>query len=157
MTAMNFRVRAATPIDAEAIAELMFALWPDEPLAELRSACEETIAGRPASTMPLALFVAEDSERRIIGFVEVGLRSHADGCDGRQAVGFVEGWYVKPAHQRTGVGRALIEMAEEWSRARGCIEIGSDTWLDNEGSELAHRAIGFEVVDRCVHFRKALR
>jgi len=28
--------------------------------------------------------------------------------------------------------------------------------LENERSQRAHEALGFEVVDRCVHFRKKL-
>jgi hypothetical protein len=28
--------------------------------------------------------------------------------------------------------------------------------LDNEASQRAHSALGFEVVDRCVHFRKQI-
>ena len=34
--------------------------------------------------------------------------------------------------------------------------MASDTWVENEGSQLAHEALGYEVVDRCVHFRKSL-
>jgi aminoglycoside 6'-N-acetyltransferase I len=34
--------------------------------------------------------------------------------------------------------------------------MASDTWLDNLGSQSAHEALGFEVVDRCVHYRKRL-
>jgi aminoglycoside 6'-N-acetyltransferase I len=113
--------------------------------------------GQPLSTLPLALFVAEDAESRTIGFVEVALRSHADGCDARQPVGFIEGWYVSADHRRSGVGRALIKVAEDWALEQGCIEMASDTWIDNPGSERAHQALGYEVVDRCVHFRKPLR
>ena len=46
--------------------------------------------------------------------------------------------------------------AEEWARAHGCLEMASDTWIDNEESQRAHEALGFEVVDRCVNFRRAL-
>jgi hypothetical protein len=46
--------------------------------------------------------------------------------------------------------------AEPWSRRQGYREIASDTWLDNVGSQTAHQALGFEVVDRCVNYRKAL-
>jgi aminoglycoside 6'-N-acetyltransferase I len=31
-----------------------------------------------------------------------------------------------------------------------------DTWLDNVDSQRAHRVLGFEVVDRCVNYRKNL-
>jgi hypothetical protein len=40
--------------------------------------------------------------------------------------------------------------------AAGARELASDTWIDREGSQRAHEALGFEVVDRCVHYRKAL-
>ncbi len=114
------------------------------------------LAGTPPSTMPLVVFVAE-IEGNVVGFVEVGLRSHADGCDPLRPVGFVEGWYVEPGHRRCGVGRALLRAGEEWARSQGCKEIASDTWADNEPSQRAHEALGFEVVDRCVHYRRALR
>jgi aminoglycoside 6'-N-acetyltransferase I len=84
-------------------------------------------------------------------------RAHADGCDTRHPVGFVEGWYVESSHRDSGVGRPLMRAAEEWARSQGCHELASDTWIDHESSQRAHEALGFEVVDRCVHFRKALR
>ena len=49
-----------------------------------------------------------------------------------------------------------MQAAEDWARAQGCAEIASDTWLDHEDSQRAHLALGFEVVDRCVNFRKKL-
>jgi aminoglycoside 6'-N-acetyltransferase I len=88
--------------------------------------------------------------------VVVGQRSHADGCDERHPVGYVEGWYVAAAARATGVGRALIEAAEAWARALGCREMASDTWHDNEPSILAHQALGYELVEHVVLFRKAL-
>ena len=92
----------------------------------------------------------------VVGFIEVGLRSHADGCDPKQPVGFIEGWFVEPSHRGRGIGRALMRAAEDWALEHGCIELGSDTWIDREGSIEAHRALGFEIVDRCVNFRKRI-
>ncbi len=152
---MPLRVRPARARDEAAIAALRAALWPE---GSLDSHLEETraiLAGAPKSTMPLAIFVAEEA-RALVGFIEVGLRSHADGCDPTRAVGFVEGWYVAESHRGRGVGRALLLAAEGWSREQGCRELASDTWIDDEGSQAAHVALGFEVVDRCVNFRKAL-
>jgi GNAT superfamily N-acetyltransferase len=60
------------------------------------------------------------------------------------------------AHRSKGAGRALMRAAEDWARSQGCRQMASDTWLDNEPWQRAHEALGFEVVDRCVHFRKAL-
>ncbi len=149
------RVRVATLGDVPRLGELAHALWPDGSAAEHGEHAAAIVDGEPISTLPLALFVAEH-DGAVVGFVEVGLRSHADGCDTSRAVGFVEGWYVEPAFQRRAIGRALIGAAEVWSRERGARELGSDTWLDNEGSQRAHEALGFEVVDRCVNYRKSI-
>jgi aminoglycoside 6'-N-acetyltransferase I len=92
----------------------------------------------------------------LIGFLEVGLRSHADGCNPLKPVGYVEGWFVREAFRNQGAGRELMRAAEGWARAQGCVEIASDVLIDNPGSQRAHSALGFEVVDRCVHFRKTL-
>lgn len=86
----------------------------------------------------------------------MGLRSHADGCDTAQPVGFVEGWFVHEAFRDRGIGKELMRTAEDWARRQGCLEMASDTWIDDERSLRSHQALGFEVVDRCVHFRKPL-
>jgi aminoglycoside 6'-N-acetyltransferase I len=148
-------IRTAQLGDLDAIASMSVRLWPESPAHEHREEVRALLAGEPLSTMPLTMFVAED-EARVIGFIEVGLRSHADGCDPRQPCGFVEGWFVEPEHRRRGVGRRLIEHAESWARRQGCIELASDTWLDNAASQNAHAALGFEVVDRCVNYRKPI-
>jgi aminoglycoside 6'-N-acetyltransferase I len=117
---------------------------------------EAKLAGQPRTTLPLACFVAESPVGTLVGFVEAGLRSHADGCDPAQPVGFIEGWYVAPEFRRRGIGRRLVATAEDWARAQGCLEMASDTWIDHDFSQRAHAALGYEVVDRCVHYRKPL-
>jgi aminoglycoside 6'-N-acetyltransferase I len=152
---LRVRIRPGIPSDLEAVTRLAVELWPDEAAAEHRAHAAAILSGRPTSTLPLVLIVAE-VDGRVVGFIEVGLRSHADGCDERQPVGFVEGWCVDAQFRRRDVGRALMEAAEDWARSQGARELASDTWCDNEPSQHAHVALGFEVVDRCVHFRKAL-
>ena len=46
-----------------------------------------------------------------------------------------------------------MRAAEEWARAQGCVEMASDALIENERSQRAHEALGFDVADRCVHFR----
>lgn len=99
-------------------------------------------------------FVAE-ADGHVIAFLEGRLRSHADGCY-TSPVGYMEGWFVLPEWRGHGVGAALVRELEQWSRARGCRELASDTWLDNAVSQRAHEALGFAEVDRVVNYRKAL-
>ena len=131
-------------------------LWPDASAAEHFSEVEAALQGHAGGALPIVTFVAEACEGKLCGFLEAGLRSHADGCDTRQPVGFVEGWFVREVYRGQGVGRALMLAAEDWARAQGCIEMASDALIDNEESLRAHGALGFEVVDRCVHFKKPL-
>ncbi|MBV9156135.1 MAG: GNAT family N-acetyltransferase [Acidobacteriaceae bacterium] len=100
--------------------------------------------------------VAETGDGRLFGFAEVDLRSHADGCSPARPVGYLEGWYVAEEARRSGIGRQLLSTAEDWARSHGCVEMASDTSIDNELSPTCRKALGFEVVDRCVHYRKTL-
>ncbi|MGE0547440.1 MAG: GNAT family N-acetyltransferase [Kofleriaceae bacterium] len=149
-------VRAAALTDLDRVTALCVRLWPDVELDDQRDHVARTLAGRPPSTQPLAYFVAEDAGR-LIGFVEVGRRSHAEDCDPRRPCGFIEGWYVDPAYRRRGVGRRLIDRAEQWAREHGCIDLASDTWADNEISVRAHVALGFAVGERLITLHKAIR
>lgn len=153
------KIRPAIPSDRESLADMFAALWLDETRADHARAIDEILAGTFASTLPYALFVAEigaEPNKEIAGFAQAGLRSHSDGCESDRPAGYLEGWFVQPAHRKKSVGAALVRAVEEWSRAQGCVEMGSDTWLDNEGSILAHKALGFEVADSVVIFRKSL-
>jgi len=132
------------------------ALWPDGPFEEHLHEFDAQLATGMNGTLPAATFVAQDAQGVLIGFVDVGLRSHADGCDPRRPVGFVEGWYVRNEMRNRGIGKGLVLAAEDWARGQGCGEMASDALFDNQASLAAHEALGFEVVDRCFHFRKSL-
>jgi len=71
-------------------------------------------------------------------------------------VGYLEGWYVSPEHRRAGIGRKLVQAAEDWARSKGCTEMASDAELHNTQSQQAHRRLGYEEVERIVCFRKSL-
>ena len=148
-------IREAQPSDREALAGLRALLWPDATVQQHAADLDCVFKGTNG-TMPVAVFVSQHQDGNLTGFLEIGLRSHADGCDTSRPVGFVEGWFVQPLFQKRGIGRELMCAAEEWARGHGCREIASDALIDNELSLRAHQAMGFEVVDRCVHFRKSL-
>ena len=149
-------VRRANPGDRAALAEMRALLWPETSLEEQLREADGLLSTGTRGTLPAAIFVSQDAEGALTGFVEVGLRSHADGCDTARPVGFIEGWFVREHARGRGVGRRLLLAAEEWCRTQRCRELASNALIDNEGSQSAHRALGFQVVDRCVHFRKSL-
>ncbi len=157
-------IRAAQLSDHEQLLRFREALWPNASAEDHARELTLILEGKAITTLPLVIFVAEvvpeligeASDRTLAGFLEVDLRSHADGCDPSRPVGYIEGWYVAENHRHEGIGKKLLAAAEDWGRSQGCVEVASDTWIDNEVSQRAHEALGYEVVDRCVHYRKKL-
>jgi aminoglycoside 6'-N-acetyltransferase I len=149
-------LRKARPEDATALAKMRHALWPHSSVEKHGAELTRILGGAPYGTLPWLLLVAELKDGALVGFLEAGLRSTADGCDPAVPVGYVEGWYVAPEWRRRKVGAALVAEAESWAREQGCREMASDTWLDNVDSQRAHQALGYEEVDRCVHYRKKI-
>ncbi len=101
------------------------------------------------------VMVAKAVEGHICGFIEVDSRSYAEGCE-TSPVAYIEGWYVDPDKQKQGVGRLLVQAAETWAKDQGFTEIASDTWLENDVSIQAHKALGYEEMERLVCFAKRL-
>jgi aminoglycoside 6'-N-acetyltransferase I len=150
-------VRLAQGSDHAALSRLREALWPTASTDELSRELSAILSGKTPGTLPLVEFVAEASDGSLLGFVEVGLRSHAEGCDPALPVGYVEGWYVADGQRRRGIGKKLLAAAENWARQQGCLEIASDTSPGNEVSQRVHKSLGFAEVERSINFRKALR
>lgn len=149
-------IREAEPGDETAIAELMAQLWHDGVTEEFKREAACLIQTGIYGTLPGVIFLAINEDGGAAGFLQVGLRSHADGCDVSRPVGFIEGWFVRPESRGLGIGRALVSAAQQWSHKQGCMEMASDALLDSTESLRAHRAVGFEIVDLCAHFRKPI-
>lgn len=145
-------VRPIEPRDAADWERMRQALWPSSPGEHAREIAAYFRGDRQHLAEAL---VAVSDAGRPIGFAELSIRSHAEGCfSGR--VAYLEGWFVDAAARRTGVGAALLSAAEAWGRAHASTEMGSDTQIDNVQSAAAHGALGFTEVERIVCFRKAL-
>jgi aminoglycoside 6'-N-acetyltransferase I len=130
--------------------ELRVQLWPHQSEAELDAEGRAALVAEP----PLIVWVAEEGGT-LFGFLELSLRSYAEGCDS-SPVPYIEGWLVAADRRLRGVGGALVKAAVEWSRAEGYTELGSDTEVTNSLSRAAHAALGFAEVETLVVFRKSL-
>ncbi|HBY98328.1 MAG: GNAT family N-acetyltransferase [Ardenticatenaceae bacterium] len=148
------RVRAVEVADRGEWLRMRGFLWPEAAEAEHAADIDAFLRGPSEAELVLAVFVCERAPGGLCGFLELSVRSYAEGCTG--AAPYVEGWYVDPDVRGQGIGRALMEAAEQWARERGYTELASDAELENRASHEAHRALGFEEVERAVHFRKAL-
>ncbi|NTU65024.1 MAG: GNAT family N-acetyltransferase [Chloroflexi bacterium] len=127
------------------------ALWPDCLLDDHHSEMQEQLD----DPTRYAVFVVVRDDSRLGGFLEASLRQYADGCR-TSPVGYIEGWYVDADLRQQGWGGELVKAAEQWAGAQGCAEMASDCELDNDVSFRAHRALGYEEVDRAIQFRKSL-
>jgi aminoglycoside 6'-N-acetyltransferase I len=148
-------VRPVESRDYKALVAMLVQLWPDGTTRDHGRLVRSVLDGKPRSILPLTFLVAE-RDGILVGFVEVGLRSHANGCDPVRPVGFLEGWFVARGLRGTGIGRTLMVAAERWCRKQGCREMASDTWADHRASVQAHTALGFDVAGTFVNFRKRL-
>jgi len=148
-----FEVRRAMHTDSAGWLRMREALWPEEHNGYHAAEIEQFFAGK--LDMPLEVLVAVDGFGALIGFAELSIRRYAEGCV-TDRVAYLEGWFVEEQHRRHGVGAALVAAAEAWARKQGCTEFGSDALLENEISAAAHKALGFEEVERIRCFKKNL-
>jgi aminoglycoside 6'-N-acetyltransferase I len=142
-------IEVCGPDMLDAWAGMRHALWPAETLENLRREAAVFLAREDRIA-----FMAREGEA-VAGFAEASLREYVNGCEG-SPVAFVEGLYVEPGWRRRGVARALIAVIEDWARARGLNEMGSDVLLQNAESQAAHGALGFSETERVVYYRKRL-
>lgn len=86
-----------------------------------------------------ALFVAEDSTRRVLGYAVVWFA----GPEGE--LGDVA---VRRERRRTGIGSALVDRVLAEAADRGSTEVYLEVRESNEGARKMYGRLGFEVVGR---------
>jgi aminoglycoside 6'-N-acetyltransferase I len=147
---MNLQIRRATSEDEPEWLRMRLLLWPEVDSPELLVEMERTLADPQAP-----VFVLQRPGGKLGGFIEIGTRKYADGCV-TAPVGYIEGWFIDEDLRGQGLGHQLVRAGEDWARAQGMKEMGSDTWLDNDVSIKAHLAMGYDEVERLIHFAKTL-
>src|SRR5262245_787474 len=150
---MRVSVSSARQTDTADWLRMREALWPSESGQSHDAEVEQYFAGQ--LQMPLEVLIARDETGRAIGFAELSIRAYAEDCV-TDRVAYLEGWYVIPNARRLGVGRALVEAAEQWARRQGCTEFASDAVFDNDVSTAAHAALGFTETVQIRCFKKTL-
>ena len=99
-----------------------------------------------------ALFVAEHASAGIIGWVHVYVGLLLES--GRQAE--IGGLVVSAAYRRGGVGKRLMQRAEQWALAQHCLAVRLRSNLVREDAHAFYRALGYQVTKTSLTFRKAL-
>lgn len=147
---MSYDIRRATAADKPEWVRMRQMLWPEAPLDYLEYDMDEILADPRQE-----VFIASRADGKPVAFIEASLREYAEGCE-TSPVGYIEAWYVDENIRGQKLGREIMSSAEEWARKKGCTEMASDTWLDNEVSIAVHMKMGYYEVEKLVHFLKKL-
>jgi aminoglycoside 6'-N-acetyltransferase I len=93
---------------------------------------------------------------KAIAFMNLSLRYEYVPEATQSPVGYIEGIYVKDEYRHQGIGKILVEYAEQWALAQGCIELASDALIENTDSHAFHTKVGFREAERTIYFIKHL-
>jgi GNAT superfamily N-acetyltransferase len=96
----------------------------------------------------IGLLVAEIGGA-VVGFVHVIVRDTPEipiFVQRRYAI--VDSLAVRQEHQRSGVGRALMERAHTWARIKGATSIELNVYAFNRAAERFYRKLGYEILSR---------
>jgi len=146
---MNFTT--AIESDLPGWLEMALALWSHESTDDMESLFHTLFASENDE-----MLIARTDEGIAAGFANISIRKDYVEGSNSSPVGYIEGIYVKPEFRKQGIAKKFIELAEDWSRKRGCKELGSDTEIENVESQKFHRHIGFDGESHIVHFIKKI-
>jgi GNAT superfamily N-acetyltransferase len=156
LTTYPQQVRPYRPDDREAVLRLADRLaigvapWRDA--GAILTAVRGWVRGAIEATAgPGAVLVAEDARGVVVGFVSVEPGRHWSG----QEQAYVGELIVAEAAEGRGVGRALMEAAEEWARGRGYGMLVLETGAANARARAFYARLGYAEED--VRLTKILR
>lgn len=151
MNALQSQLRSATPEDATTIAALAIQIFldtyatdgvrPDLAREAFTEYSTEAFANRLQESRR-QFFLAEQGTA-IIGFSEI-LLANLPAPVAKMAGAELVRLYIQPRYQRRGVGRDLIQLAEQAAASKGLGAVWLTAW---EGNAQAHRfyaALGYE-------------
>ncbi|MBE9169887.1 GNAT family N-acetyltransferase [Pleurocapsales cyanobacterium LEGE 06147] len=52
--------------------------------------------------------------------------------------------FVRPEHRRQGIGRGLMQIAEDWAKARGDRQIGLQVFISNQPALNLYQRLGYD-------------
>ena len=88
-----------------------------------------------------AIFIAQDDQGQVVGLLTASHRWtlwHTGPC------ALIEELVVDKRMRGQGTGRALIQAAIDWAKARACSEVEVSTEMDNTAARAFYRRLGFE-------------
>jgi aminoglycoside 6'-N-acetyltransferase I len=131
--------------------DLALRLWPDYSSIEMQDILTEILDSDRQTA-----FIMRDENGKSIAFMNLSLRHEYVPEATQSPVGYIEGIYVKDEYRHQGIGKTLVEYAEQWALEQGCIELASDALIKNTDSHAFHTKVGFREAERTVYFIKPI-
>lgn len=127
-------IRNARNYDAPALAglctELGYPATRQQVVARL-AAIEADVANR--------LFVAEDAEGRVVGWIHVAMQAHLLDDDLAEVLGLV----VAASARNAGLGTQLLHAAERWAQERGAASVRVRSRIERERAHRFYERAGY--------------
>lgn len=144
---MSILIRAYQPSDREFILSLV-SRFSEFALPEWRSKEEIEHASRISLQQALqqlvpdsAIFVAQDEDGTLAGFIHLEIQT--DYFNNSKS-GYISDLAVDKSFEGQGVGRVLLEAAEEWTRTQGCQLLTLYVFAGNLHPRQAYERYGFK-------------
>lgn len=140
------KVRLAVPEDAEQIAQLSGQLGYPASTGETLQRLAE-ISGYAEH----AVYVS-DEDGTLPGWIHVAVAPSLLACKRAEIVGLV----VHEQHRGRGVGRALMEQAEQWAKEMDCISVRLRSNVQRDGAHAFYEKSGYRFTKLQKAFSKEL-
>jgi len=135
--------------DFESLLQMGLKLWKDFSESELKKLLKEA-----PSWGTQKIIMAKNSDDKNIGFAIFTIRKeYVEGAK-QSPTGYLEGIFEEADYRKKGIAKELVKLGEQWAKGNGCIQMGSDTWLNDTQSRKFHQSIGFWEEEEVVHFLK---
>lgn len=138
-------VREALPADAQRITSLAGQLGYEVPISHVERQLQRVNDER-------AILVAVVPRVGVVGWIGISL--HESITDSGRAD--IEGLVVEDEYRGNGIGRLLVEAAEEWARRRNCTSMRLVSNVVRERAHEFYRRLGYDVLKTQHAFKKSL-
>lgn len=145
------RILKANEADLKRLVQLMQELWPHASADELT---QEVRLGLRSGNMHY--FIAIDQTRKPLGFCQLSFRYDYVPGSLSSPTAYLEGLYVVKTARHQRIATQLVEHASAFAVSKGCVQLASDTELENFISQQFHEKSGFKEVERVVTYIKNL-
>lgn len=147
----SFTVSILSLENLQAWSQLRYLLWPHYSIDHHSQDGMRIIESSNSMSFLLSI-----DNSKFIGFSDASIRTdYVNGCS-HSPVAYLEGIFILDEFRRLGLSNLLLQEVEKWGKSKGCLELASDTSIDNFVSQNMHHKLGFTPTESVIFFKKNL-